>query len=288
MVFNEKHIKKNYYGRLLYEIVVREDQGATQENESLPAWGDLPASSKSRWITKAKRLMQLLQSTPQTTAKESPVHSYLRGLKWDGTPRIFRVLTEILRARDTEFSQLFLSKWFVAAVARALVPGRSCSTSLVLSGAQGSRKTSFFTTLGGEWFTQIDLRDLNNDESSSFANGWIVELSDIAQFATGKRAKEIKQFLHASSDRYRRSYNRTLVEVPRQCVFVGTVNQTVPRDRSFIDRNAPIDKRRFWTIDVGVVDVEKLAEWRDQLWAEAVVKFDAGERWWLESATETD
>ena len=40
--------------------------------------------------------------------------------------------------------------------------------------------------------------------------------------------------------------------------------------------------RRFWPIVIGRIDLEGLVRDRDQLWAEAVVAFDAGERWHLD------
>jgi hypothetical protein len=40
--------------------------------------------------------------------------------------------------------------------------------------------------------------------------------------------------------------------------------------------------RRFWPVTCGLIDLEALVRDRDQLWAEAVVRFQAGARWWLE------
>jgi hypothetical protein len=42
--------------------------------------------------------------------------------------------------------------------------------------------------------------------------------------------------------------------------------------------------RRFWPITCGRIEVEALARDRDQLWAEAKTRFDAGFAWWLGSA----
>ena len=41
--------------------------------------------------------------------------------------------------------------------------------------------------------------------------------------------------------------------------------------------------RRFWPVTCGLIDLEALVRDRDQLWAEAVVRFQAGARWWLET-----
>ena len=65
-------------------------------------------------------------------------------------------------------------------------------------------------------------------------------------------------------------------EEARQCFFAGTVNQsTYLRDET--------GGRRFWPITCGQITVDELARDRDQLWAEAKVRFDSGEAWWLDT-----
>ena len=79
-----------------------------------------------------------------------------------------------------------------------------------------------------------------------------------------------------TTDRFRPPYGMRLVESPRQCVFAGTVNHSsYLRDET--------GGRRFWPVVCGQIDVDALAGARDQLWAEAKVRFESGSVWWLET-----
>jgi predicted P-loop ATPase len=62
-------------------------------------------------------------------------------------------------------------------------------------------------------------------------------------------------------------------------VFAGTTNS----DAYFGDETG---NRRFWPVRVGTIDLDRLHRDRDQLWAEAVVSFKAGEHWWLDRKVE--
>ena len=63
-------------------------------------------------------------------------------------------------------------------------------------------------------------------------------------------------------------------------MFAGTIN---PPDGGRYLRD-PTGARRFWPVACrGMIDLAGLEEARDQLWAEAVHRFKAGEPWWLET-----
>jgi putative DNA primase/helicase len=87
----------------------------------------------------------------------------------------------------------------------------------------------------------------------------------------------IKAFMSRTTDRFRPPYGMRLMESPRQCVFAGTVNHsTYLRDET--------GGRRFWPVTCGRIGIDELARDRNQLWADATVRFNSGAPWWLETA----
>lgn len=204
-----------------------------------------------------------------------PVRDYLNGLTWDGTPRLDGWLTEFCGADDTELIRAWASKWVISAVARIYQPGAKADHVLILEGKQGLRKSTALEALAGpDWFTDAADRLTDKDGVLNCSGKWIMELGELVAL-TRAEATHIKAFFSRRTDRIRRPYGRSAEDIPRQTVFCGTTNATeYLRDDT--------GNRRFWSVAVGKVDVEGIREHRDQLWAEAVHRYRAGETWWLD------
>jgi predicted P-loop ATPase len=205
-----------------------------------------------------------------------PVRKYLDQLHWDGIERLERWISTYLGAVDGAYVRAVGARWLISAVARICQPGAKADCCLILEGPQGIRKSTALRTLAGEYFTD-ELADLNSKDAALQTRGvWIIELSELDTLARSEIAA-IKAFMSRSSDRFRPPYGRRLIESPRQCVFAGTVNH---HDYLKDDSGG----RRFWPVWCGRIDVGRLEQDRDQLWAEAKAKYAGGAVWWLETA----
>lgn len=205
----------------------------------------------------------------------NPVREYLEHLQWDGTSRIAHVAEDILGIPATELTQVLLRKWFISAAARPLTPGCQVDHVLVLQGPQGPGKSTFFRKLAGdEWFTDQHF-DISSDDGSRIVRRfWVIEWAELETMHRS-RSGMVKGFISRRVDTFRPPYARRHVDAPRHCVIVGTVNP----EKFLTD---PTGNRRFWVIPVQEkFNLELLVEWRDQLWAEAVHLFRAGEQWHL-------
>ena len=198
---------------------------------------------------------------------------FLNSLEWDGKERLSSWLTTYMDAEESPLVEAMGRAWLVSAVARGLSPGCQADYVLVLEGPQGTRKSSAARILGGE-FTQEHLPDFHSkDAAAALAGSWIVELSELAAM-TRSEVEAVKSFITRRVDRYRPAYGRHVVEQPRRSVFMATTNEK----RYLRDSTG---NRRFWPVRAGTVDLDGLAEARDQLLAEAVHAYRAGEPWYI-------
>lgn len=196
-----------------------------------------------------------------------PVLEHLAALHWDGVPRIDGWLAEYGGAVDTPYTRAVGALLLVAAVRRVRRPGVKFDEMLVLESAQGTNKSTALKVLAGrdEWFT--DDMPLNAESKrviEALSGKWIVEAGELK----GNRkagTDHLKGFLSRTHDKARMAYDRREREVPRQCVIVGTTNDS----RYLRDTTG---NRRFWPVAVQGFDLDALRRDRDQLWAEAAAR----------------
>jgi predicted P-loop ATPase len=212
-----------------------------------------------------------------------PVRDYLDGLQWDGTARIDTWLVEHVGAVDTPLNRANGSRFLIGLVARVKRPGCKLDTMLIFEGRQGLKKSGALRCLTSPWFVD-QIPDIGSKDAMLQLQGsWLIEFAEM-HTATRAEIGRMKNFMTVQTDKFRMPYGHVTKTYGRQCAFAGTIN---PADEYLEDETGA---RRYPSVVCGMnwqkgrtIDLEKLAAVRDQLWAEARVRFERGDVWWLDT-----
>lgn len=221
-----------------------------------------------------------------TRHKVHPIRDYLNGLTWDGVPRLDTLIIDYIGAEDTELNRAMTRKHFAAAVARVMQPGCKYDYCLIIAGEEGIGKSTLFSVMGGEWFSDSLVTMEGKSGMEQARGGWVIELPELGSIKRSD-VEQVKAYISRQDDTYRPAYGTVVERHPRQCVFCGTTNE-----RYFLKGDT--GNRRFWVIGVNP-DLRKhsdpreaITQDRDQLWAEAVERWKQKEPLYLSPELERE
>lgn len=258
--------------------------GGLPWNKDAKQWKDADDANLRLWlerhygITGKEKVADALTAT-LTRHSYHPIRDYLNGLTWDGTPRLERLVIDYIGADDNGLTRTMTRKHFTAAVARVFEPGCKYDYCLVLTGPEGTGKSTLFGKMGGQWFNDSITTTEGKEGMEQLRRAWIIEMGELAGIKRSE-VENVKAFLSKKVDIYRAAYGRHTTDYPRQCVFCGTTNEAL-----FLKGDT--GNRRFWVIRIEP-HLRKHRKWqtaldrdRDQLWAEAVHYYREGEKLYL-------
>ncbi len=217
-------------------------------------------------------------------AKQNPYHpvkDYLNQVADTVAPLDIKNLSRAYFGTVDPIYDQMLYRHLLGSVARVFDPGCKKDESVILKGAQGVLKSTFWKNLYGEQFFSDSLKGTDRDDLLVLHQYWALELAEFETITSKKQAGELKAFLSASIDTFREPYGRHSKPRKRQSVLVGSVNP----DSFLVDETG---NRRYWVIPVEVrrIDVQRLAAERDGIWAAAVAAYRRGEPWHLSDEDE--
>lgn len=209
-----------------------------------------------------------------------PVKEYFVGVRgtWDGVKRIDTWLTTYAGADDKPLVRGVGVHFLVGAVKRTFQPGVQHDEVLTLIGGQGAGKSTLGRVLatirGKAYFSDADVMGQAAREVLELTSGSLIhEFGEVK--LTGKDGSKAKDLLSRTSDKGRRAFAHFEVDTPRRFVFLATGNNPV-----FL--TDVTGNRRWHVVEVctqpnakgqAAIDLDGLANDRDQIWAEAVEEY---------------
>lgn len=232
---------------------------------------------------------QVVSKAVRLVASQRQRHSvkeWLYPLVWDGVTRLETAFEDYwgvqdFRTHPQEYVRAVSRNFLLGMVARIEAPGCKLDTMPVFEGPQGALKSSALEVLASPlWFATA--RDtIGTKDFLIIGRGkWIIEIAELDAFSRAE-VTAIKNTMSTHTDTYRPPYGRVARDYPRQCVFAGTTN----KDDWATD---PTGGRRFWPIRCGEINLAGLKAAREQLFAEALVRYRAGESWWYTPDSTTE
>ena len=249
--------------------------------------GPCPRFADEEDITKLQEWMQMIMPkigretihwALEEFGRANPVHPLRLWLRTREIgvrqPVLDNWLSHALGVPNDSYHREIGKRFAIAMVKRVLEPGCQCDYMLVLEGPQGKLKSQFCRTLAGDQYFSDNVPSLGGADqvrtSMHMRGKWLIEISELAAFNKIGDVETLKAFITRREEIYTPKYGRRERREPRQCVFIGTTNSD---DWNRDETGA----RRFWPVKVVSIDLEWLAEFRDQLFAEARLAAEAGE-----------
>lgn len=238
-----------------------------------PAMTRLWLEAESRFdLTVGKDKFWLVVEDQARQHRRHPVREYLDALKWDGTKRVDRWLTDYLGVEDTPYARNVGKITMVAAVRRVRRPGAKFDEMLILEEPQGGNKSSALAVLAvcEDWFSDDLPLNADTQRFLEVTKGrWIIEAGELKGMNKGENSK-LKSNLSRQMDRARKVWGRIPESRSRQFVIFGSTN-----DKLYLMDTT--GNRRYWPVLTGTILLDKLKADRDQLWAEAAHLEASGE-----------
>lgn len=273
-----------YYRSVRYNLITNSAEvlRKTADGEILVQWSDTEDAESRNFIESEYHLYAPQKHTDALRMlfkqrEYNPILELIEGIEWDGTNRVEHCLTRWMKAEDSDYTHEVSRLIFAGGINRLYHPGCKFDDVPVLVGTkQGEGKSTFikWLAINEQWFTEIKKVD-GADSIEQLFGAWVCEIPELSAFKKAGDVESIKAYITRTKDKYRKPYDKSPVEYPRRCVFLGTTNS----ERFLTDKSG---NRRFYPVTVksSGYDLfdheEECREYIMQCWAEARERFKQG------------
>jgi len=230
-------------------------------------------------------LMELVEAIAGENSY-NPCRDWVESIPWDGVSRLpmFYETLELVDVTTAPLTHKLMDSWMLQAIGALVEPdGISAQGVLTLVAPQARNKTRWVDSLcpvPGAVRTGMHIDPLNKDSVFAATGAWITEAGELDTTTRKSDVGALKAFFTRSKDVLRPPYAKRENEYRRRTVFVGTVNGT-----GFLHDTT--GNRRYWTISVNGCKLLS-AHVMQQVWAEYLFKYQKGDRWYLDDATQKE
>lgn len=209
-----------------------------------------------------------------------PLKDYLNGLEWDDMDRLTEFLDCLRFQCDNEWGRAMVRKWMLGAVAKVFEKAQLYM--LVLDGRQGCGKSSLARWLCPlqEYFVEGPINPGDKDTDMMSISKWIWEVSELQSTTRRSDREALKSHITRQVVTIRAPYGKYAMTKAVTSAYLGTINQ----DAGFLEDDS--GNRRFVICQLEGIDWNYTKIDIDQIWAQIVSSYRAGEQWVLEPEEE--
>ena len=262
------------YGELHFDEFLRRPRFGDRD------WLDRDDLAVLRLLQGEKRIAKFTQTQVRAAVRSLAFERVRDCLKdfvhtlpaWDGVPRIEEAFIVGWGAPDTPVVRAAARNFFIALIARALVPGAKVDSLWAFEGKQGIGKSRALRELAGPFHVEITAQIGTTDFMREMLAAWIAEFSELDALRKGE-ASTIKKLLSAQEDRFVQKFQLYAESYPRRAISVATTNET----KYWQD---PTGARRLVPVVCTAIDIDAIRALRLMWFSEAREAFNTGAAWW--------
>lgn len=243
---------------LLGKLTLEEGELSEGDLAEIALWFDVKGFAASKDQIKDA----LLNVTRRPDRQRNVIAEYFDSLPSVTETKVLPTLaTDVFGCTDP-FDNVLVMKTMVGAARRARAPGHFHKSMLVLKGLQHCGKTPAVKILAGAWYHTTGNGNLADRDTILECQGkLLVEVEELS--ALGKAdANALKTAISRTSDVITKKYAPDGRTYARSFLLIGTTN----KDEFLTDETG---NDRYHVIEVGKIDLARLEELRDVIWAEA-------------------
>ena len=275
-------LEENYSDSIRLNEMTGKVEFMSGADDAWHEWGDANESMLRGWFQDSvgmynKNMLDDAMKIFFEGQRTNPLITKLNSLQWDGKKRIRNFLHAVFKVPATKYHSEVGRLIFAGGVWRAFQPGCKFDDMVVLTGRQGTGKSTVTRYLNMDDCYHRELKVITGKEGIEALRGaWIVEMTELMAMTRVKETEAVKAYITTQTDSYRPPYGKNVMTIPRRCIFIGTTNNP----QFLTDRTG---NRRFYPVNVKSdgEDIQaheaEVRAYIEQCWAEAVAMYRKGE-----------